>query len=64
VEERQREAQRADERKRLKLERAKTEAQKQGVAEKRKAAEAARAAEIDRLMTLQKDCFEERAKRL
>ena len=40
------------------------EAEKQRAAKERKATEAARAAEIDRLMALQKDCFEKRSRRL
>jgi len=40
------------------------EAEKQRVAEEREGTKAARSAEIDRLIALQKNCFEERARRL
>jgi len=38
--------------------------EKERAAEERKALEAARTAEIERLMALQKECMEERARRL
>jgi len=63
TEERQREAQQAEELKRLEVEREKIAA-KERAAEERKALEAARTAEIERLMALQKECIEERARRL
>jgi len=57
TEERQREAQRAEELKRLEVEREKTAAEKERAAEERKATEAARAAEIEKLMALQKEMY-------
>jgi len=64
TEKRQREAQRAEELKRLEVEREKIATEKERGAEERKALEAARTAEIERLMALQKKCTEERARRL
>jgi len=61
---RQREAQRAEELKRLEVEREKIAAEKERAAEERKALESAGTAEIERLMALQKECMEERARRL
>ena len=64
TEERQREAQRAKELKRLEVEREKIAAEKERAAEERKALEAARASEIERLLAVQKECMEKRARRL
>ena len=64
TEERQREAQRAEELKRLEVEREKIAAEKEQAAEERKALEATRAAEIERLLAVQKECMDERARRL
>jgi len=64
TEERQREARRAEELKHLEVEREKIAAEKERAAEERKALEAAQAAEIEGLLAAQKECMEERARRL
>jgi len=64
TEERQREAQQAEELQCLEVEREKIAAEKERAAEERKALEAARTAEIERLLAVQKECMEERARRL